>query len=312
MKKSLRLYHMIHFINTKVVFNLSDLMEEFKISRRTALRDIQEMEMLGVPIYSETGKHGGYRIIRERNLTKLHLTNEESNALLFALTSISNMNSLPFSTTYEEIFHKIYTNSTTEQRNNIDFFKNRVKYHHIHVNKSEFDVTPFIEVMAKKKWLYIIYANSKMNGLYFIIGFLFKNGLWYMVITNESMNYTKILNAEKINKLQEITENKEIPKITMDNFRKYMFHNDHKIKIKIHCQESGLNMLKNHLWDSTTVSPISDKMYLFETYVNEKDLNFISSLLSKMGKHIKVVSPTSLIQQITNELEEVLAMYQNR
>lgn len=73
----------------------------------------------------------------------------------------------------------------------------------------------------------------------------------------------------------------------------------------------GLNMLKNHLWDSITISPISDNMYLFETYVNEKDLNFISSLLSKMGKHIKVVSPAPLIQQLTNELEEVLAMYQN-
>src|SRR5699024_9345240 len=124
MKKSMRLYHMIHFVNTKTVFNLTDLMEKFNISRRTALRDIQEIEMLGVTIYSKTGKHGGYRIIRERNLTKIDLTNEESNALLFALTSISNMNSLPFSTTYENIFHKVYTNSTTEQRNNIDFFKN--------------------------------------------------------------------------------------------------------------------------------------------------------------------------------------------
>ena len=312
MKKSMRLYHMIHFVNTKTVFNLSDLMEKFGISRRTALRDIQEMEMLGVPIYSEAGKHGGYRIIRERNLTKIDLTNEESNALIFALTSISNMNSLPFSTTYEDIFHKIYTNTTTEQRNSIDFFKNKVKYHHIHVNKSEFDVTPFIQVMAKKKWLHIIYADRKMNGLYFIIGFLFKNGLWYMVITNESMNYTKILNAEKINELQEITEMKEIPKITMDNFQKYMFLPDNKIKIEIHCQERGLNMLKNHLWDSVSISRISDNMYLFETYVNEKDLNFISSLLSKMGTHIKVVSPEPLIQRIINELEQVLAMYQNR
>ncbi len=311
MKKSMRLYHMIHFVNTKTVFNLFDLMEEFNISRRTALRDIQELEMLGVPIYSETGKNGGYRIIRERSLTKIALTNEESSALLFALTSISNMNSLPFSATYEDIFHKIYTNSTTEQRNSIDFFKNKVKYHHIHVNKSDFDVTPFIKVMAKKKWLHIIYADTKMNGLYCIIGFLFKNGLWYMVIANESMNYTKILNAEKINELKEITELKEIPKITMDNFQKYMFHTNNKIKIEIHCQERGLNMLKNHLWDSITTSPIGDNKFLFETYVNEKDLNFISSLLSRMGKHIKVVSPPSLIQQVTNELEEVLAMYQN-
>ncbi len=70
-------------------------------------------------------------------------------------------------------------------------------------------------------------------------------------------------------------------------------------------------MLKNHLWDSVTISPINDNMYLFEAYVNEKDLNFISSLLSKMGKHIKVVSPKPLIQRLINELEEISAMYQN-
>lgn len=309
MKKSMRLYHMIHFVNTKTVFNLADLMEKFNISRRTALRDIKEIEMLGVPIYSEVGKNGGYRIIRERNLTKIDLTNEEVNALIFALTSIANMESLPFSTTYEDIFHKLYTNSSAEQRNSIDFFKDKVKYHHIHVNKSGFDVTPYIQMMTKKKWLQIIYDGKKLTGSYGIIGFLFKNGLWFMIITDESMRHARILNAEKINQLEEISDIKEAPKITMDNFQQYMFQSDKKVKIEIQCQEHGLNLLKDHLWDSMTITPINDLIYNFQTYVDEKDLKFISSLLSKMGKHIKVIAPASLKQLIVNELEEALAMY---
>lgn len=48
MKKVERLNQMLRFINQKQIFTLKDLMDEFQISKRTALRDITSLEEMGV------------------------------------------------------------------------------------------------------------------------------------------------------------------------------------------------------------------------------------------------------------------------
>ena len=51
MKKVERLNQMLRFINQKQIFTLKDLMDEFQISKRTALRDIASLEEMGVPSF---------------------------------------------------------------------------------------------------------------------------------------------------------------------------------------------------------------------------------------------------------------------
>ncbi|MEI2312695.1 HTH domain-containing protein, partial [Bacillus nitratireducens] len=51
MKKTERINDMLIFLNNKRYFNLKDLMARYDISKSTALRDIQSLEEIGVPIY---------------------------------------------------------------------------------------------------------------------------------------------------------------------------------------------------------------------------------------------------------------------
>lgn len=48
MKKSERLNQELIFLSDKKRFNLQDLMDNFQISKRTALRDIASLEELGL------------------------------------------------------------------------------------------------------------------------------------------------------------------------------------------------------------------------------------------------------------------------
>lgn len=67
-KKSERINKMLRFINQKKHFTLRDLMREFQISKRTALRDITALEEIGAPIYAEYGRDGGYRLLNQMQL----------------------------------------------------------------------------------------------------------------------------------------------------------------------------------------------------------------------------------------------------
>ena len=61
MSKAERLIEMMITINAKRDFTVGELAKEFSVSKRTILRDLQELEQAGFPLYAEVGAAGGYR-----------------------------------------------------------------------------------------------------------------------------------------------------------------------------------------------------------------------------------------------------------
>ena len=71
MKKSERLNQELLYLTDKKIFHLKELEEKFAISERTALRDITDLEQLGLAFYSETGRSGGYHITNSNEYQKI-------------------------------------------------------------------------------------------------------------------------------------------------------------------------------------------------------------------------------------------------
>ncbi|MER6878459.1 HTH domain-containing protein, partial [Amycolatopsis sp. NPDC000673] len=63
------------------------LAARFEVSVRTIERDLGALRETGVPIWTETGRTGGYGLDRERTLPPLTLTPEEAIAITVALRS---------------------------------------------------------------------------------------------------------------------------------------------------------------------------------------------------------------------------------
>ncbi len=83
MSKAERLIEMMITINAKKDFTVGELAHEFSVSKRTILRDLQELEQAGFPLYSEVGAAGGYHILKERILPPIAFSeNEDTNWLI--------------------------------------------------------------------------------------------------------------------------------------------------------------------------------------------------------------------------------------
>jgi predicted transcriptional regulator YdeE len=63
MKKTERIFALIKIIYEKKQFTVDELAQYFQVSYRTMLRDLQELSGLGIPLYSQTGRRGGYSIL---------------------------------------------------------------------------------------------------------------------------------------------------------------------------------------------------------------------------------------------------------
>ncbi|NRN82562.1 helix-turn-helix transcriptional regulator [Lactobacillus helveticus] len=102
MKKSERLNQELIYLSDKKVFHLKELEEAFAISERTALRDIADLEQLGLAFYSETGRSGGYHITNSKLLLPIRFNTAEINAIFFGLQAIKNISETPYSNAYQK------------------------------------------------------------------------------------------------------------------------------------------------------------------------------------------------------------------
>lgn len=68
MTKSQRLLEVMISINARKKFTVDQLAQEFGVSYRTMHRYLQELSALGMPLYAEPGKHGGYSMLNESTL----------------------------------------------------------------------------------------------------------------------------------------------------------------------------------------------------------------------------------------------------
>lgn len=219
MNKTIRLYNLIEFCNNNRNFKLKDVMEEFNTSKSTALRDIQDIQELGVPLYSIGGKNGGYKVIRKAHLTRIDLNDEEIKSLYFALSSISNLKSLPFSSEYISIVNKIYNNSTEVQKSIINQYKNMFEYFNVEIgNEYSNDIfNKVINFTILKKQFTLVYRSKHLTYIYQGIGLTYKNNVWYFVTANVKTKIVRLFNLNKIEEIYETRFEEAIPNIHLKN-----------------------------------------------------------------------------------------------
>lgn len=95
MKKVERINIIMRYINNRAHFTISELMLEFNISRSTAIRDIREIEGMGVPLVAEVGRDGGYFVMHNSILPIVRFTDDELKALFIAFMATRNQQ-LPY------------------------------------------------------------------------------------------------------------------------------------------------------------------------------------------------------------------------
>lgn len=106
MQKTERINTMMRYMNNRGVFTLHDLMTEFGISRSTALRDIREIETLGMPLEATVGREGGYAVMHNSLLPAIRFTNEQVKALFIAFMASRNQQ-LPYLRSRQTLAEKL-------------------------------------------------------------------------------------------------------------------------------------------------------------------------------------------------------------
>lgn len=106
MKKVVRINVEMRYINNRQTFTVNDIMHEFQISRRTAIRDLGEIQELGLPLYARSGHNGGYQVMQNQTLPPVSFTPVEIRALFVAFIATTN-EQLPYLRNRQSISEKL-------------------------------------------------------------------------------------------------------------------------------------------------------------------------------------------------------------
>ncbi len=106
MKKVERINIIMRYINNRSRFTISEIMREFNISRSTAIRDIREIEAMGMPLVSEVGRDGGYFVMQNFVLPVVRFTDNEVKALFIAFMATRNQQ-LPYLKSRQSLAEKL-------------------------------------------------------------------------------------------------------------------------------------------------------------------------------------------------------------
>jgi predicted DNA-binding transcriptional regulator YafY len=118
MKKVERINVIMRYINNRAHFTISEIMREFNVSRSTAIRDVREIEAMGMPLVAEVGRDGGYFVMHNSVLPEVRFTDNEVKALFIAFMATRNQQ-LPYLKSRQSIAEKLLSLISQSQQDDL-------------------------------------------------------------------------------------------------------------------------------------------------------------------------------------------------
>ncbi|MFD2332219.1 helix-turn-helix transcriptional regulator [Cohnella sp. GCM10020058] len=313
MPKSKRLMELMMTVNRKRRFKVQELADEFGVSKRTILRDLQELSELGVPLYSEVGPHGGYQVVRERVLPPIAFTEEEAVSMFFAVHALRHYGSLPFEAESASALNKFYLHMPGDVRDRIDGMKNRVDF----VTPARRGEAPCLAVLldaaVRQQVLSIVYISGEegeRERLIQPVRIYANSGLWYCTAYCFFRSGIRVFRCDRIREaVPDRTGTLPLDLGAIALSRREATEPVAPIRLRAELSRSGMQRCEAELWLAPMLEVRADGSGAIDQDVPRSELPFYAEFFLGLGGEATVVQPEALREAIRGKLSELLDRY---
>lgn len=285
-------------------------MQEFNISKRTALRDINELESMGLSLYVENGRYGGYKILSQNLLTPIYFNGDEILAIFFALKSLDLLSSTPFNRSYKQVSEKLFATIPDNLQEDIKRTLNFIHYYNAYpIDHSEY-LSDILKSIMHETTINIVYTQYQYteatvqvyelfyrNGIWFFEGYDMTEGLWGIYRSD----YIKHLTVnEKDGRIFSRTELKNLK----------MNYDEHHWNIPFKCKltPAGAESFKKNHYPNMKLEYFNDIPHIIGKY-NAEEMNYMTHYLISLGENVKILYPDPLKENYLNALNSITDNY---
>ncbi len=312
MSKTKLLFDLILYINSVQSFTAADVAQEFHISIRTAHRYLMELSEMGVPLYTEPGRNGGYRLLHNRVLPPIFFNENEVFAIFFAFQSLKYYKSLPFEIDIQSVSRKLYAYLPSDTRTKIDKLDSVLSFW----NKKRGLSSPFlkeiIEASLENNILDIKYQSkdSTRNREISPLGVYSYDGFWYMPAMDFSHGEIHVFRLDRILELKNTKKN-YASAINLNHWLEAQSTQEPREAVHLYAEltREGIRQCMSQPWLEPHVKITGEEQGCVDMYIDKSELAYVSAFFLQLGTNAKVIKPQEVIDYICKQLQETILHY---
>lgn len=296
-----RLLAIITFLMNRDVVTGKVLAEKFEVTERTIQRDIESINMAGIPIVSLRGVQGGYKIMDHYRLGKQTTTKGDLESLMFALSSLNTA-----------VDHE-HVNQTLEKIRSLN------RQQHSQEVSVDFGIAKEDDVVQRNKHLLeaaikaskqvsFHYTNAKNHTSIKIVEpvqLKFKWYAWYLV------GYLPIKDTYNVYKLPRMTDVQLMASNCVktyddkiDWFEEVIEDKRDMTKVILNCPKTSFVSFREHFHRLKVIESNED-FYTVSIYVIESERLWFALLLS-FSDEVKVIEPKHIKERLFTHAKKIV------
>lgn len=306
-----RLVSIIMILLDKKRIGAQALADMFEVSPRTIYRDIEAINMAGIPIRSISGVGGGFEIMPEYKLDKKVFSIADLSAILMGLSSLSNMvrdNELV------NVLAKVKSLIPDGEEKDIE-----IKTGQIRIDLSPWignrNIQPYLETIKTAlqdhkllRFEYMAHRGNKSVRTVEPYQLVLKGGHWYFQGYCHVRNDYRLFRLSRITKLQMeqetfIPRDYQKPILAFEKIAETM---QTEIKIRIH--KSVLDRVLEYCTYDHFI-PDDDEYYIVNFPFIENDYHY--DILLGFGDQCECLEPLHIRAEIKRRIQNMEAIYDN-
>ena len=306
-----RLISIIMILLDKERVGAQELADIFEVSPRTIYRDIDAINMAGIPVRGASGVGGGFEIMQNYKVDKKVFSTTDLSAILMGLSSLSNMMR---GSELINALAKVKSFIPADQAKDIELKANQI-YIDLSPWMGSINIQPYLEIiktaLQESKLISFDYADRYGNKTartaepYQLV---LKSSHWYFQGYCHKRNAFRLFRLSRISNLQMNEETftpREYPKPQL-NFADILASMQTKIKIRIH------SSVMDRVLDYCTYedfSPDGNEHYIVNFPFIENEYYY--NILLSCGDKCECLEPLHIRTEMKRRLYNIAAIYEN-
>ena len=304
-----RLVSIIMILLDQKRISAQELADMFEVSPRTIYRDIDAINMAGIPIRSTSGVGGGFEIMAGYKVDKKVFSTNDLAALLMGLSSLSNM------IRGDELIHafaKVKSFIPADRAKDIELKVNQI-WIDLNPWTGNRNTQPYLEMikeaLQENKLLtfeYVTHHGNRTKRIVEPYQLVLKGSHWYLQAYCRKRNDFRLFRLSRMSNLQmqeEIFTPRDYQKPQLD-FDDILTSMQTKIKLRIH--KSVIDRVLDFC-SYEDFSPDGDEYYIVDFPFVENEYHY--DILLGFGDKCECLEPVQIREKMKRRIQDMAALY---
>lgn len=306
-----RLVSIIMILLNKERIGAQELADMFEVSPRTIYRDIDAINMAGIPIRSTSGVGGGFEIMPNYKIEKSVFSTADLSAILMGLTSLSDM------VRGDELINalaKVKSFIPADRAKDIELRANQIRID-LSAWMGNRNIQLYLEIIKTAlqesrllSFEYVAHRGNKTTRTVEPYQLVLKNSHWYFQGYCYKRNDFRLFRLSRISNLQIEKETfmpRDFQKTSLD-FEEIFETVPIRIKLRIH--KSVMDRVLDYC-SYEHFSSADDEYYIVDFPFIENDYNY--DILLSFGSKCECLEPLHIRTEMKRKIHDLAAIYKN-